>query len=54
MRRPRRAHRQQRPRVVLGGYVNVALDAGSNKSRKKMIFGYIPNIAKYVTTDCGD
>lgn len=35
-------------------YVNVAVDAGSKKPRKKMIFGYIPNIANYVSEDCGD
>ena len=36
------------------GYVNVALDVGSSTPRKKMLYGYIPNIAEYVTTDCGD
>ncbi len=36
------------------GYVNVALDVGTVTPRKKMVFGYIPNIARYVTPDCGD
>ncbi len=36
------------------GYVNVALDIGTGTPRKKMVFGYIPDIANQVTVDCGD
>lgn len=36
------------------GYVNVAVDAGSKVPGKKMIYGYIPNVGKYVATDSSD
>lgn len=36
------------------GSTNVAVDAGSKVPRKKMIYGYIPHIADYVSPTCGE
>jgi hypothetical protein len=36
------------------GNTNVAVDAGSRVPRKKMIYGFIPKVWKYVSPDCGD
>ena len=35
-------------------YVNVVVDAGSKVPGKKMIYGYIPHVGKYVASDSSD